>query len=212
MGILLVSHADKHLSTTYAETDRRLKQTSSNKHNTMTQQTLLSIRQQLAQRGTHGFRSFVVALDKVDFNKIRSIDKEQWKSALASVGVKLSGPEIESVFSAYKIKGGLSSRQEIIIDRVFEQLDVNGTGEIEMSDIRRKFNASLHPDASRGGKNTNQVNEEFYYVWEYVRGLHDGPVTLEQWRAVYSDIACSVSSEDGFVEALCSVWGVVELG
>merc|ERR1712166_1706636 len=98
MGILLVSHADKHLSTTYAETDRRLKQTSSNKHNTMTQQTLLSIRQQLAQRGTHGFRSFVVALDKVDFNKIRSIDKEQWKSALASVGVKLSGPEIESVF------------------------------------------------------------------------------------------------------------------
>jgi Ca2+-binding EF-hand superfamily protein len=191
----------------------------------MTQQTLLSIRQQLAQRGTHGFRSFVVALDKVDFNKIRSIDKEQWKSALASVGVKLSGPEIESVFSAYninggmpydmvlaQIKGGLSSRQEIIIDRVFEQLDVNGTGEIEMSDIRRKFNASLHPDVSHGGKNTNQVNEEFYYVWEYVRGLHDGPVTLEQWRAVYSDIACSVSSEDVFVEALCSVWGVVELG
>jgi len=192
-----------------------------------THDILCNIKSQLAQRGTHGFRSFVVALDRVDYNKSRSIDKEQLKSALSSAGVSLQGGDVDALFAGYNIngampydmvlaqvKGALSSRQEIIIDRVFEQLDNNGTGEIEMSDIRRRFDASKHPDAveQHGTKSSQQVTEEFFYVWEYVRGLHDGPVTLDQWRAVFSDIACSVPSEDEFVNALCRVWGVVELG
>eukprot|EP00656_Telonema_subtile_P042078 TRINITY_DN4750_c0_g1_i1.p1 TRINITY_DN4750_c0_g1~~TRINITY_DN4750_c0_g1_i1.p1 ORF type:complete len:1197 (+),score=405.96 TRINITY_DN4750_c0_g1_i1:120-3710(+) len=184
------------------------------------------IRSDLPGKGAHAFRSLVVALDKTDWNKSKAVDKEQLRSALHTVGVTLTPQDLDALFNEFSmggqlpyetflgaLRGGISSRARLIVDRAFENLDLNGTGRIEMSHIRRSFQAGEHPSVRQGRQTAQQATEQFLYVINHVTGSSSrGAVTLEQWRQVWGDIYTASGSDEEFVQAVCAVWGIVELG
>jgi len=147
-------------------------------------EVLEAIRAAFPQKGSHAFRSLVVALDKIDWNKSRTVDKEQFQSALHTVGVTVTNQDLHTLFDTYNVNGQLpydvilaqlrrgssSARSRIIVDRAFESLDVNGIGEIDFAAIKRRFQAFEHPDVKSGVGDCGAGGKQLY------AGHHPQPV------------------------------------
>jgi hypothetical protein len=48
------------------------------------------------------------------------------------------------------IKGPLNPFRQQIVLRAFKTIDFNGDGILELTDLKDKFNSSLHPDVKSG--------------------------------------------------------------
>jgi len=142
----------------------------------------------------------------MDDNNSKSLDKYEFIKAMQDFAVGLSEGEIAKLFTFFDydrsglieydefvraIRGPMNPLRKKIVLKAFNKLDKDGSGWIDLSDIKGVYNASKHPDVIQGKKTENQILEEFLQTFEVHHSLrtNNAPnhvVTKEEFEEYYN--------------------------
>lgn len=64
------------------------------------------------------------------------------------------------------IRGQMNSFRKTLVSKAFAKLDADGSGIIDISDVKRFYDASLHPDVKAGRKTEDDILDEFLETFE----------------------------------------------
>ena len=103
----------------------------------------------------------------MDDNNTKTLDREEFRKALRDFKIDVPDDQIIVVFNAFDlnrdgtidydeflriIRGDLSQARLSLVKKAFQKLDRDGSGVVEIDDIRDVYNASKHPDVISGKK------------------------------------------------------------
>ena len=97
-----------------------------------------------------------------------------------------------------------------MVDRAFEILDKDGSGQISVKDIKHLYDVTKHKDFIEGTKTKEEVIEEFLDSFDGAKGNNDGVITKKEWDDYYTDLSMSLPTDEYFVQMMESVWGITE--
>jgi Ca2+-binding EF-hand superfamily protein len=93
-----------------------------------------------------------------------------------------------------------------MVHKAFATLDRDGSGIITVSDIRNIYDVSSNPDFLEGRLTKDQILENFLNQFDGAGGNNDGKVTLDEFIDYYTDVSCSIPSDEYFVKMMESTW------
>ena len=101
------------------------------------------------------------------------------------------------------VVGDMNARRQAICVDTFNKMDVNGSGVIDLSDIKGKYNAKKHPDVMMGKRTEDDVLYEFLDTFEAHYALkhpeaRDRSITMDEWLEYYNNVSCSIDNDDYF--------------
>jgi len=186
------------------------------------------LRYQLAvSSGIKGLRGLSSALRRMDWNGSGELDLEEFKSVIHSIGLKCSDQDVKLMHAAFDVRrtgsmsymeflhgvrGEMTVRRLLVVDRAYEKLDVNGDGNIDVKDSIARYNPSSHPMVQEGRMSEDEAVQEFADVMASVRGSSSGIMTQDDFRAYYAEVSATTDNDQAFVQTVCQAWGVVEAG
>jgi len=155
------------------------------------------------------------------------VDPEEFKSVVHSLGLRVGDDELSQMHSAFDmrrdgkmaygefiaaVRGEMSVRRLLLVDRAFEKLDINGSGEVDLNDVKSRYNARNHAAVVAGQWTEDGAYNDFVEGFEGVLGRSSGYVTQAEFRDYYSEVSATLETDEQFVEEICNAWGVVEAG
>lgn len=111
------------------------------------------------------------------------------------------------------VRGDMNERREAMVKKAFNHIDKDGSGILDINDIKDSYNASKHPDVIAGKKTEDNVLVEFLETFETHHNLkeggeNDGRVTLEEFIEYYKNISCSIDNDDYFALMMNNSWNI----
>lgn len=105
-----------------------------------------------------------------------------------------------------EIVGEMNPRRTAIVKRAFDVMDANGNGVIELSDIKGRYSARMHPEVLQGHKTEDEVLYEFLDTFEAhyqvrhpeSKASHLREINIDEWNEYYNNISCSIDNDDYF--------------
>ena len=87
--------------------------------------------------------------------------------------------------------------------KAFNIMDKDGSGVIDIDDIRQRYNAKMHPDVKAGKKTEDEILYEFIDTYEQhhsdnAEDARDGSVSKAEWEEYYNNVSMSVDRDDYF--------------
>ncbi len=97
------------------------------------------------------------------------------------------------------------------MQRAFKIIDRDGSGILNVQDIRGRYNAKNHPDVKAGKKTEQEVLLEFLDTFEEHHNANakfpgDGNVTPAEFEEYYSNISASVENDEYFELMMSNAW------
>lgn len=98
------------------------------------------------------------------------------------------------------LRGPMNNFRKKLVLQAFSKLDKDGSGFIEIADIKGVYNASRHPDVIQGKKTEDEVLLEFLETFEAHHNIcnseaPDHVVTKEEFEEYYNNISSSVDND-----------------
>ena len=94
----------------------------------------------------------------------------------------------------------------------FAKLDKDGSGVIDINDIRGVYSAKQHPDVRSGKKTEDEVLGEFLETFEHHHSLGGGGkdrrVTMEEFLEYYNNVSASIDNDQYFELMMNSAWNL----
>lgn len=91
----------------------------------------------------------------------------------------------------------------------FTVLDRDGSGEIDMQDIKGVYSASMHPDVIAERRSEDEVLAEFIESFESgSKDSGDGVVTFAEFERYYANLSASIDSDDYFELMIRNSWHI----
>jgi Ca2+-binding EF-hand superfamily protein len=100
----------------------------------------------------------------------------------------------------------LTPRRAAMVDKAFNRLDMNGSGELTPDDIATIYDVSMNPEFVEGRKTKDQILSDFLGNFEGKKGNNDGVITKDEFVDYYTDLSMSVPSDEYFVRMMESTW------
>lgn len=147
------------------------------------------------------------------------LNQDDFKEQLKNFGVLLSMTEHNLLCLAFKDEigyvcvstfvetscGCLTKIRQDVVDRAFAKVDRDGSGVLDLDDMRGFYDAENHPKVINGSMTEDMVIAEFLDVFES-EDSRDGKVTKEEWNTYYGAMSLSVPSDDYFIEVVTNAW------
>jgi calcyphosin len=111
------------------------------------------------------------------------------------------------------VRGEMNANRKRLVAQAFKKLDKDGSGVVNIDDIKGVYNASKHPDVLQRKKTEDQVLQEFletFEGYEDMKDLRDGQVTLEEFEDYYAFISCSIDDDKYFELMMNNAWRINE--
>ena len=86
------------------------------------------------------------------------------------------------------IRGPMSANRKAIAMRAFSKMDADGSGMIDINDIRGVYTADKHPDVMAGKKTEQQVLSEFLETFETAHSMRNQRYTSAHALVVTSRV------------------------
>ena len=180
-----------------------------------TKDILNIIRNKLAARGVRGITSIARNFRIADDDNSQSLDYNEFRKAAKDFRFGLNDDQIKKAFVAFDrsnngtidydefirtIRGDMNEFRKKIVEQIFNILDVNQSGFIDLEDIKSKYNARYHPDVKNGKRTEDEVLLEFLETFEntynYLCGTeNDGKVTIEEFMEYYENVSMSIDDD-----------------
>ena len=101
--------------------------------------------------------------------------------------------------------------RKALVKRAFDKLDDNKNGIIELDDIKRFYNAKLHPDVKAGKKTEDEVLGEFIDTFELHHSLKnpsekDRKITPKEFMEYYNNVSASIDHDQYFELMMINAW------
>ena len=186
------------------------------------------IRNKLAARGVRGITSIARNFRIADDDNSQSLDYNEFRKAAKDFRFGLNDDQIKKAFVAFDrsnngtidydefirtIRGDMNEFRKKIVEQIFNILDVNQSGFIDLEDIKSKYNARYHPDVKNGKRTEDEVLLEFLETFEntynYLCGTeNDGKVTIEEFMEYYENVSMSIDDDNYFETLMNNAWRI----
>lgn len=98
-----------------------------------------------------------------------------------------------------------------IVKASFAKLDRDGSGVIDINDIKGVYNARNHPDVKSGKKTEDEILGEFLETFEQHHslnggGIRDRSVTLDEFMEYYNNVSASIDHDQYFELMMINAW------
>ena len=104
------------------------------------------------------------------------------------------------------LRGIPNDRRQAIIDKAFLKFDKEGTGLIDVTEIRQVYNCSKHPKVV-----SNEMTEEQVFSL-FLKNFNDrhnlGKIDRKEWNDYYSAVSYSIDNDDHFVIMMKTTWNL----
>ena len=104
------------------------------------------------------------------------------------------------------LRGKPNDRRQAIIDKAFLKFDKEGTGLIDVTEIRQVYNCSKHPKVVSAETSEEQVFSLFLKNFNDKNNL--GKIDRKEWNDYYSAVSYSIDNDDHFVIMMKTTWGL----
>ncbi|KAM6218053.1 calcyphosin isoform 2-T2 [Rhynchocyon petersi] len=150
------------------------------------------LRAQCVARGSSGIQGLARFFRRLDRDRSRSLDAEEFRRGLAELGLLLGEAEAQAVCQRWDRDGSgmldleeflralrppMSQAREAVIAAAFAKLDRSGDGVVTVEDLRGVYSGRAHPK-----------------------------VTLAEFQDYYSGLSTSVDTDQEFVAIVTSAW------
>ena len=164
----------------------------------------------------------------MDDDHSRSLSEQEFAKACRDFKTGISEENIPTLFNAFDtnhdgtlnideflmaIRGELNAGRLKLIEQAFRKIDQDGSGFLEVDDIKDSYKADKHPDVIEGKRTEEQVLIEFLETFEAHLNLRestetDGRVSLEEFTEYYKNISVSIDNEDYFSLMMNNSWNL----
>eukprot|EP00002_Diphylleia_rotans_P003156 TRINITY_DN1212_c0_g5_i13.p2 TRINITY_DN1212_c0_g5~~TRINITY_DN1212_c0_g5_i13.p2 ORF type:complete len:137 (-),score=38.95 TRINITY_DN1212_c0_g5_i13:176-586(-) len=103
------------------------------------------------------------------------------------------------------LRGEMNASRKKWVTKAFQKLDKDGSGLVNLDDIRDVYKAAKHPKVLSGERTEEQILVEFLNGFEKY-GDADGQVTLEEFTGYYQDVSNSVDDDAYFAVMMQNAW------
>jgi len=108
----------------------------------------------------------------------------------------------------------LNSTRVDCIERAFGVIDGSRNGQLELEELKARFDATRHPSVLNGDTTAQLVTNEFFETFEAHRKMFHGddkvywPVSLEQFGDYFSSVSSLYEADEDFVQMMTATWGM----
>lgn len=111
------------------------------------------------------------------------------------------------------IRGDLTPNRLAIVKKAFAKLDKDGSGVVDIDDLKDVYNTSRHPDVMSGKKSPDQILVEFLETFEMHHSIQrgeqaDGRVSLDEFIEYYTNISASIDNDEYFNLMMNNSWNL----
>jgi Ca2+-binding EF-hand superfamily protein len=104
------------------------------------------------------------------------------------------------------LRGQPNERRQAIIDKAYLKFDKEGTGYIDVMDIRQVYNCSKHPKVVSTEMSEEQVFSLF--IKNFNDKTNTGKIDREEWNDYYASVSSSIENDDHFVILMKTTWNL----
>ena len=164
----------------------------------------------------------------MDDNHSLSLDKFEFSKAMSDYMLGFSEGETQTLFAHMDydrsglieydeflrtIRGPMNQARKAIVLRAFNKMDADGSGMIDINDIRGVYKADKHPDVMAGKKTEQQILSEFLETFETAHSMRnsetpDHVVNKEEWCEYYNNVSASIDRDDYFALMMNNAWNL----
>jgi Ca2+-binding EF-hand superfamily protein len=194
------------------------------------EQIVTKIREKLGARGIRGMISIARAFKIMDDDRSGYLDMNEWKKAARDYRLDLNDVEIEKAFCAFDrnndgqivydeflrlIRGDMNAFRKKLVMQAFNKMDKDGSGELDINDIRGVYNAKFHPDVKKGKKTEEEVLLEFLETFEQHHNVYAGEsadhvISKDEWMEYYENTSMSIDDDKYFELMINNAWRMNE--
>ena len=102
------------------------------------------------------------------------------------------------------LRGKPNERRQAIIDKSFLKFDKEGTGLIDVMEIRQVYNCSKHPKVVSAEMSEEQVFSLF--LKNFNDKNNTGKIDKKEWNDYYAAVSYSIENDDHFVIMMKTTW------
>ncbi len=164
----------------------------------------------------------------MDDDHSHSLSEQEFSKACRDFKTGISEENIPTLFNAFDtnrdgtlnideflmaIRGELNQKRLDLVKKAFAKIDRDGSGSLDINDIKDSYNASKHPDVIEGKRTEEQILIEFLETFEAHHNLRegtetDGRVTEEEFIEYYKNISVSIDNDDYFYLMMNNSWNL----
>jgi calcyphosin len=187
-------------------------------------------REKILSRGGKGILGLARQFKIFDDNRSMTLDLQELTKAIRDFKVDLSPNEIKILFNIIdvdqsgevsydeflrEIRGDMNQSRRKLVDQAFSKLDTDGSGAVEMDEIKKLYNCKKHPDVLSGKKTEDEVYTEFMETFQIHasikgKGTKDTTITREEFQEYYENISASIDRDDYFELMMSNAWKLGE--
>ena len=104
------------------------------------------------------------------------------------------------------LRGKPNDRRQAIIDKAFLTFDKEGTGIIDVTEIRQVYNCSKHPKVVSAEMSEEQVFSLFLKNFNDKNNM--GKIDRKEWNDYYAAVSASIENDDHFVIMMKTTWNL----
>ena len=189
---------------------------------------LQRLRDKLKTRGARGIIGLSKQFRIMDDNHSLSLDKFEFSKAMSDYMLGFSEGETQTLFAHFDfdrsglieydeflraIRGPMGAARKAIVMKAFNKMDKDGSGHIDINDIRGVYKADKHPDVMAGKKTEQQVLSEFLETFETAHSMRnsetpDHVVDKDEWVEYYNNVSASIDRDDYFALMMNNAWNL----
>ena len=182
------------------------------------------LRQVLIARGNDGsgFCDFYRRFCAVDRGASKTVFLDEFKIAFQRCNLNFSDQEISSIFFFFDfldrkyidydeffvaLRGPLSDKRRNLVEKAFQQVDIEGRGMIDPETLIDRFDPNDHPDVKNNNKKPAEVFRDFLRSFD-VSSEVDGKITRNEFENYYYNLSVCVERDEYFEQILTSSWRI----
>ena len=189
---------------------------------------LQRLRDKLKTRGARGIIGLAKQFRIMDDNHSMSLDKFEFSKAMSDYMLGFSEGEVQTLFAHFDfdrsglieydeflrtIRGPMNAARKAIVMRAFAKMDKDGSGMLDMNDIRGVYTADKHPDVLAGKKTEQQILNEFLETFETAHSMRnnntpDHIITKDEWVEYYNNVSASIDNDEYFSLMMNNAWNL----
>lgn len=167
-----------------------------------------------------GFNDLQRRFTVIDRDGSKTLFLEEFKIAFQRCNLDFTDQEITTLFYLFdvydknyldydefmiNIRGPVSERRRMLIEKAFQLLDFEGRGMIYPEDLIERYDANNHPDVKSGVRKSQDVFRDFLRSFDVSTEI-DGMITHGEFENYYLNMAASIERDDYFEQVLCNAW------
>ena len=104
------------------------------------------------------------------------------------------------------LRGPLDNHRRWWVHAAFDSFEKYFDGTVDVEEVIKRFDSSMHPDVLTEGKKKLQVFRNFLRTFDVGEYNEEGHVTRSDFENYYRNVSASIENSDDFEHLIRAVW------